>query len=358
MPDHRRAVIRPAGTPVTRRRCLLTGAVGALAAGGLLFGAVDVPASAGDVSAAGDPFATVDVRDGCTTASAGTGGADGSVAPQQSGPAAIEATGQGTATVTICHDDLGAPSPDEMVGSLPDDPGDTASDELDDVVPDEAGGSLEGEVSGVLTAVLDDAPLGDGDGPLPGGLPDGLDDVAPGDGGGSFPGDPGDLPGGLGGLLPDSSDIAPGDLFDRLGEIITGAGVGSRPDGNAGGGAGGNGAGAPAVNTSTNGSVSGSAAVGGVDAEGADPTGLANGTEAGSGAPALVGTVLPAGTLPRTGGGLGHGVLRLVALLGLGRGLVGLAKRRRPGGLKRPEQARRRRGPERPTTPCRAPGRA
>lgn len=318
-----RAVTRPAGTSATRRRRLLVGAVGALGASGLILGGVGIPVSAGDVTAVGNPSASVDVQDGCATASAGTGGADGSVAPQQGDPATLEASGQGTATVTVCPDDPGTPSPDDVVGSLPDDPGEIVSDELDDVVPDEPGGSLEGEVNAVVTAVLEGAPLGDGDGWLPGDLPG--DDVVPG-GGGSFPGDPGDLPGGL---LPDGAGIDAGDLFDRLGEIITGAGVGSGPDGNGGSGAGGNGGGAPAVNPSTNGSVSGSVAVGGVDAEGGDPAGLVNGTELGRGTPVLVGTsVSPGGTLPRTGGGLGQGVLRLVALLGLGRGLAGLAKRR------------------------------
>lgn len=322
MSQHHRAVTRPAGTSATRRRRLLVGAVGVVGASGLILGGVGIPVSADDVTAVGNPSASVDVRDGCATAAVGTGGADGSVAPQQGGPATVEASGQGTATVTVCREDLGTPSPGEVIGSLPDDPGELVSDELDAVVPDEPGGSLEGEVNAVVTAVLEGAPLGDGDGPLPGDLP-GLDDVVPGDGGGSFPGDPGDLPGGPGGLLPDGSGIDAGELFDRLGEIITGAGVGSGPDGSGSGGGG------PAVDPSTNGSVSGPVAVGGVDAERGDPAGLVYGTELGSGTPALVGTsVSPGATLPRTGGGLGYGVLRLVALLGLGRGLVGLAKRR------------------------------
>jgi hypothetical protein len=56
---------------------------------------------------------------------------------------------------------------------------------------------------------------------------------------------------------------------------------------------------------------------------------VVSGTDVAGGAPALVGTsISPGATLPRTGGGLGTGVPRLIALLGLGRGLVGLAKRR------------------------------
>jgi hypothetical protein len=320
MSEHRRAVTHPAGTSVTGRRRLLVGMVGALGASGLIFGGVGIPVSAGDVNAGGNPSASVEVEDGCVTAAAGTGGADGSVAPQQGDAATLEASGQGTATVTLCRSDLEDPSPDDPGGSLPDDPGEIVSDELDEVVPGEPGGSLEGEVVGVVTAALDDVAPGDGGGSLPDDLPDGLDDIAPGDGGGSFPGD---LPGGVGTLLPDGSGIDVGDLFDRLGEIITGAGDGG-PGGN--GGTGGTGGGAPAVNTSTTGSVS--VAVGGADAERSDPTAVLPGSEIGGGAPALAGTsASPSGTLPRTGGGLGSGVLRLVALLGLGRGLFGLAKR-------------------------------
>ena len=337
MSEHRRAVTRPTGTSVTRRRRLLVGAVGALGASGLILGGVGIPVSAEDVSAAGNPYASVDVQDGCVTAAAGTGGADGSVAPQQGDGATLDASGQGAATVTVCRDDPGGPSPedpggplpDDPAGSLPDDPGDIVPDDLDDAVPGEPGGSLEGEVVGIVTAALDGGPPGGGDGSVPGDLPGGLDDIAPGDGDGSFPGDPGDLPGGLGGLVPDGSGIDAGDLLDRLGEIITGAGDGGGPGGNDGSGNDGNGGGAPAVNTSTNGSMSGSVVVGGVDAERGDPTDVAPGSEIGAGVPALVGTsASPGGTLPRTGGGLGNGVLRLVVLLGLGRGLVGLAKRR------------------------------
>ena len=321
MSEYRRPVTRPAGTSVARRRRLLLAAVGALGASGLILGGVGVPVSAGDVNAAGDPYASVEVQDGCVTAAAGTGGASGSVVPQGS-DATVEATGEGTATVIVCDDDLDDTLPDDPGGSLPDDPGDIVSDELDDIVPDDPGGSLEGEVVGIVTATLDGLPDG-GDDPVPGDPLDELDGLVPDDGGGSFPGDPGDIPGDLGGLVPGGSGIDPGDLLDQLAEIITDAGDGGGPGGN-----GGNSGGAPAVNTSTNGSVSGSV-VGGIDAERGDPTDAVSGTEVGGGAPALVGTsVSPGGTLPRTGGGLGAGVLRLIAFLGLGRGLVGLAKRR------------------------------
>ena len=329
MSQHRRAVIRLAATSGTRRSRLLIGSVAALGASGLILGGIGVPVSAGDVNAVGNPYASAEVQDGCVTAAAGTGGTNGSVVPQQGSDATVEATGEGTATVTVCREDLDGALPDDPAGSLPDDPGGIVADELDDIVPEESGGSLEGEVVAIVTATLEGLP-GGGDGSLPGDLlPDdllgGLDGIVP-DGGGSFPGDPGDLPGGLGGLVPDGSGIGPGDLFDRLAEIVTGTGNGGGPGGNGGNG-GGNG-GAPALGTSTNGSVSGSV-VGGNAAARDEPTAAVLGTEVGDGAPALVGTsVSPGGTLPRTGGGLGAGVLRLIAFLGLGRGLVGLAKRR------------------------------
>lgn len=325
MSEHRRPVTRPAGASVTRRRRLLVGALGAFAASGLLL--VGVPVSAGEVNAAGNPYASVDVQNACVTAAAGTGGADGSVAPQQGDAATLEASGQGTATVTVCRDDPG--------GSLPDDPGGSLSEDLEgivsgaldgaesvdvgDVVPEESGGSLEGEVVAVMTAALDSAGGEDGD------LPGAVDDIVPGDGGGSFPGEPDDP--GLGELIPEVSGIDVGDLFDRVDQIIEGANGGG-PDGdNGGSGPGGNDSGAPAVNTSTNGS--GSVAVGGAGAERGEPAGVGPTTEVGGGGPALVGTsTSPGGMLPRTGGGLGSGVVRLIALMGLSRGLVGLAKRR------------------------------
>jgi hypothetical protein len=176
MLEHRRALTCPAGASVTRRRRLLVAAVGAIGASGLILGAAGIPVSAGDVNAGGNPSASVDVQDGCVTAAAGTGGADGSVAPQQGDAATLEAAGQGTATLTICGEDLGdAPSPDDPGSSLPDDPGDIVPDELGDVVPgepgdvvpDEAGGSLEAEVHGILTAALDGDPPGGGDGDGP-----------------------------------------------------------------------------------------------------------------------------------------------------------------------------------------------
>ena len=329
MSQHRRTLTRPAGASVTRRRRLLVGAIGAFGASGLNLGGVGVPVSAGDVKVAGDLHASVEVQDGgCVTAAAGTGGADGSVVPEQGTDATgLEATGHGSATASLCRDDVDDLPPADPGGSLNEDLEGIVSGALDDVesidvgdvMPGEPGGSLEGEVVAVVTAALDSAGGEDGD------LPGVLDDIVPGDGGGSFPGEPGDP--GLGGLVPEVSGIDLGDLCDRVGQILPGANGGG-PDGdNGGSGPGGNGGGAPAINTSTNGS--GSAAVGGAGAERGEPTDVGLTTEVGAGAPALVGTsASPVGTLPRTGGGLGNGVLRLIALLGLGRGLAGLAKRR------------------------------
>ena len=324
MSEHRRAVTRLRGAPATHRRRLLIGAVGALGVSGLILGGVSFPVSAGEMNAGGNLHASIDVQSDCVTAVAGTGEADGSIDQQESSDATgLKATAQGTATVSVCSDDLGGPPPDDPGGSLPGDlddmvpgelddvePGDVddvVPGDVDDVVPGESGGSLEGEVVGVVTAALDGGLPGDGDDP--------------------FPGDPGNHPGGL---IPEGSGIDPGGVFDRLVQIIPGAIGGSGPGGN-GGGPAGNGAGAPAVNTSTNGSVSGSVAVGGVGGERGGPTDVVLSTEIADGAPALVGTsISPGSTLPRTGGGLGNGVLRLVAVLGLARALVGLVNRRRP----------------------------
>jgi len=280
MSEYRRAVTRPVGASVTRRRRLLIGAVGALGASGLILGGMGVPVSADDLSVAGDLHASVEVD----------------LPPADPGGSLSE--------------DLEAVVSDAL--------DDAESVDVGDVVPGEPGGSLEGEVVAVVTAALNGAGGEAGD------LPGALDDIVPGDGSGSFPGEPGGP--GLGELVPEVSGIDVGDLFDRVGQIIPGANGG--PDGdNGGSGPGGNGGGAPAVNASTNGS--GSAAVGGAGAERGEPTDRGITTEVGAGFPALVGTSSsPVGTLPRTGGGLGNGVVRLIALLGLGRGLVGLAKQR------------------------------
>ena len=323
MPEQRRTVTRVVTPPDPRRHRWLIGAIGALAASGLIFGGVGVPASAGDVNAGGDLRASAEVQGGCVTVAAGTGGADGSADPQQGPDAAgLQAAGRGTATVSVCGDDPGGSLPDDLDGVVPGDlddavPGDlddAVPGDLDDVVPDEPGSSLKDEVVGVVTAALE------------GGLP--------GDGDGSLPGDPSDeLPGGLGGLVEDGSGIDPGGLLDRVAQIIPEAIDGALPGGHSGGGPGGNsGGGAPAVNTSGSGSVSGSVAVAGAGAErSGGPTDVVLGAEVDRAAPTLVGPApSPGTTLPRTGGGLGNGVLRLVAWLGIGRALLGLANRRRP----------------------------
>jgi hypothetical protein len=66
--------------------------------------------------------------------------------------------------------------------------------------------------------------------------------------------------------------------------------------------------------------------------EGGAHTEVVLGTELERGVPSSVGpAVSPAGSLPRTGGGFGTGVLRLLALLGLGRAVLVRANRRRYG---------------------------
>ncbi|MEW6476254.1 MAG: hypothetical protein AB1679_28680 [Actinomycetota bacterium] len=330
MAEQRSAIVRIVGSSVPRRRRWVIGAVGALGASGLILGGVGVPVSADDVTAGGNPHASATVQDGCVTATAGTGEAGGSLVPQ--GDAAeVQAAGDGTATVSVCVDDLGDLPPGG-------DPGGSVPGDIDDVVPDDPG-SLAAEVVATVTGVVEGGLPGDGDGPLPGepgdDLPGGLDDLDPGeledvipgdpgDPGGDLPEDPGDaVPGDLGGLIPGGSGIDPGGLLDRVVAIIPAPGGDSgTPDGDGGG--------QPPVNPSGNGSVSGSVSVGSEGAERGDPTEFPLGAELERGEPVSVGTALsPGAALPRTGGGLGDGVLRLIALLGLGRGVLGLANRRR-----------------------------
>jgi hypothetical protein len=318
MSEHRSAVTRIVGSSLPRRRRWVIGAVAALGASGLILGGVGVPVSADDVNAGGNPHASATVQDGCVTVAAGTGEADGSVQPQGDG-AQLQVAGDGTATVSVCRDDLGDPPSGDPGDQVPGDLDDVVPGDLDDVVPGDPDGSLAGEVVAVVTGALEGDLPGDGDGSLPGdpdGLPGGLDGVDPGELGEV-------VPGGLGGLVPDGSGIDPDGLLDRLAQIIPGAiGGAEEPGGNGGDG--------PAVNTSATGSASGSVAVSGEDAERGAPTDVVLGTELGHGEPPSVGTaVSTGGALPRTGGGLGNGVLRLVALVGLGRAALGLANRRR-----------------------------
>ncbi|MCA1846929.1 MAG: hypothetical protein LC792_27785, partial [Actinobacteria bacterium] len=211
-------------------------------------------------------------RDGCATAAVDPGPVSASGGPR------AQAAGQGTTTVSACGDDPGAPPPTD---------------------------------------------------PGPG----------PGDGDGSLPGDPdgglpgGDPSGGIGGLVPDGSELAQ-DLLDRVAQVMPPADDGGAPGGNGG---------RPAPNPSAGGTTSGSAAVSGVGvgagagAEGAAVTVL--GTDAERAAPASsgqaaisVGTVpAPGDSLPRTGGTPGSALLRILAFAGLARALVGLARRRQPG---------------------------
>lgn len=327
MSEQRSAKTRIVGSSsAPRRRRWVIGVVAALGASGLILGGVGVPVSADDVSAGGNPHASVTVQDSCVTAAAGMGEAGGSVYPQGDGTQ-IQASGDGTATVSVCRDDLADPDPGDPGGSVP--------GEIDDIVPGDPG-SLTGELVGAVTGELDGALPGDGEDPLPGdptdGLAGGLDDVAPGDlgdiipggPGGDLPGDLGDVaPGGLGGLVPDDSGVDAGGLIDRLAQIIPGA----IDDG---GTPGGNGGGQPAVNVSATGSGSGSVVVGSEGAGRGAPIDVVHGAELEPGTPALVGVAVSPGTaLPRTGGGLGSGVLRLIALLGFGRAIIGLANRRR-----------------------------
>jgi hypothetical protein len=67
-------------------------------------------------------------------------------------------------------------------------------------------------------------------------------------------------------------------------------------------------------------------------AESSPLTGSVLGADLERGEPGLIDAVVaPAGSLPRTGGAPGSGLLRLIAFLGLGRALFGLAIRRHSG---------------------------
>jgi hypothetical protein len=304
------------------------GAVGALGASGLILGGVGVPVSADDGNAGTNLQASADVRGGCLTAVVGTGGADGSGQPLQDTTSQLEAAGQGTATVSVCRDDSGGTPPEGPGGSVP--------GELDEIVPGDLGGSVVGDLVGVVAGALESGPPGDGDGSAPGdpegGLPGDLDGVVPGEPGGGVPGDPvgavpGELgealPGGLGGLVPAGVGLDPG-ILDRLPMVVPGIDAGE-PGGSDGDG--------PAINTSAVGTTSGSVAVGGIDAARGAPTGQVPGGPNDWVGPGAIGTASsPGAALPRTGGGLGTGLLRLIAFLGLGRAGFGLVNRRQRAG--------------------------
>jgi hypothetical protein len=322
--ERRNAVARVGARPARRGRRWVVGVVAVLGAGGLAFGGLGVPVSASDLDTTGTMHASADVHGDCVTASAGTGPADESANPQDG--YGFQATGDGTATATACRDGLG--------GTPPGDPGDVVPGTPDDVVPDDPAGA----VNGVVTGVVDDVVPDDGDGfppGDPGGQLPGADDVVPGD---VVPGDPGTVlpgggdagdvtPGGLGGLVPAGDGLVP-DVVDRLAHVGPPA-AGGGSDGNDGRGS--------ATNPPPAGTASGSADVGAAtvdadaDAEGGPlPASVLVGDPGGE--PGVVDALtLPGGSLPRTGGGPGSAVFRLIVCLGLGRALLRLAIRRYPG---------------------------
>jgi hypothetical protein len=309
MSQHHSGIARTVASPGARDRRRLAG-VGAalLAVSGLIFGGVGNPVSAGDLTAGDTVHASAGVEEGCVAATAGTGGEGGSVSPEQdSDPFHVQATGQGTVTVSVCGDD-----PSDPDGSLP--------DALDGVVPDDLDDVLPGDPDDVLPGDPDDVIPGD-----PGGDPGDPGDIVPVDPGEALPGGVGDVvPGGLGGLVADGVGLGR-DLIDRAGQIVPPAG-GDGPDGGTGGEPG---AGAPpAGNGPGSGSASGSVTVNAGAAErGTPPADAVLRADIERDAPASAGA-----TLPRTGGGLGSGLPRLIAVMAVGRALFGLAKRRRLAG--------------------------
>ncbi len=150
------------------------------------------------------------------------------------------------------------------------------------------------------------------------------------DPGGALPEDPaGSVPGELDDLVPDDPDPP---LETELEALVAAVLDGDLPAGIDLGLPGGNGgvAGKPAIGTSTSGTASGSVAVGTGGEERGTPTEPVAGADLEHGAPFSAGAAIPpGGTLPRTGGGFGPGVLRLIAFLGFGRALVRLVKRNR-----------------------------
>lgn len=324
MSEHRNALVHVTAWSTRRRRRWMTGVVAVLGASGLALGGLGVPVQANDLNTTGNVHASADVQGDCVTAAAGTGPAQESVNPQQDSE--LQATGQGTATVRVCRDGLG--------GTPPGDPGNPVLGNPDDVVPDDPTGDL----NDVVTGALDDGLPNDGDGFPPGDpgsdIPGG-DDVVPGqvvpdNPGGALPGgdggDPGHVvPGDVGGLLTDGHNLVP-NLLDRLAQINPPAVGEGDSDGNDGD--------RPATNPSPSGAASGSVDVGATSADAQAESGPLTGSMLGAdlerGQRGLVGAVVaPGGSLPRTGGAPGTGLLRLIAFVGVGRALFVLAIRRR-----------------------------
>jgi hypothetical protein len=309
MSEHRNDFAPAVGCSSPRLRRWVIGTVAAMSLSGLLFGGLLAPVSADDVTGSVGSGVSAGFDGDCVKVAVGGDGAGGSVSPEEDGgpgDLGVTADGTGTSEVSVCRDDPGE--------GLPEDPGDAVPDDVDPgaIVPDDVN-----DVVAEVTAAV----LGELDGTVPddpvGGVP-GPDDV-PGDPGDAVPGDPGDaVPDGLGGLLPDGLGLVP-DLLDRIPALV--------PDGVDTGGPSGNGGDGPVVSPTAGGSGTAS-----VDADaGAGAGEDVLGAELLHSAPAVTGgSVSPTGgTLPRTGGIPGSGLLRMIAVLGIGRAGLRLAARKR-----------------------------
>ena len=277
-------------------RSWLVAAVGLLGASGLILGGLGDAVSADDVSGTGQVGAWADVQGNCLNAGVSTD------------EASVGQTGGTEIDVSVCLEDVGG-SP------LPEDPDDVVPGDLDDVVP--------GDLDDVMPGDLDDVIPGDPDEVIPGDP----DEVIPGDPGGGVPGGPGGgdpgevIPGNLGdvvanaldGLVPDGIGVDPG-VLERIPDVVPGGNDVGRADGNDDT--------APTNRSSGNEPLSGSVDVGGADWNEDVPTAEVLESESVPGPSS-------GGTLPRTGGGLGTGVLRFIAVFGFGRGIFGWANRRR-----------------------------
>ena len=322
-------------------------AIGAISLSGLVVGGLLVPVSANDVAGSVGSGVSAEFAGGCATIAAAGGGAEGSVSPQGDGSSsglAVSADGDGASEVSVCLDELGDDLPADPGGAIPGDPGDIVPDGLD--VVGEVAAAIEGELDGAVPGDPGDGVPGDGDwgdalpevgDGLPGdGLPgDGLPGGGvPGGGvpGGGVPGNPGDtppgevgdiVPGDGGGLLPDGLGLVP-DLVDRLLPLV----LGEVDEGGPGGSDGDGPPASPAANGSGTAPIVADPGDGDEDAPAEPVSGGGLGDDASMGS--TDGTALPTGgTLPRTGGGPGVGLLRIMAFLGIGRAVLRLAGRSR-----------------------------
>lgn len=318
MSEHRRDLGPAPGSASVRSVRRIVTAVTVIGLSGLVFGALLAPVSADDVVGRLGSGVSVAFDGDCATVAVGGDGADAGLNTEgDDGPSGPDATGAGRATsdISVCLDDASQGLPEDPGGGIPEDPAGSVPDDFDSVVGEVSGavlGQLDGaDPGGVLGGAAED--LGDLiPGPPDDALPGGPGDVVPGDIGG-------DLPGAIKRYLPDGLGLVP-DLVDGIPALIPEVAANGEPDGNDGPG--------PATGPSASGSGATSVVA---DSGNGDPAdSILGGELASGGQPSTGETELSTGggTLPRTGGGLGSGVLRLIAALGTGHAALRLTARR------------------------------